>query len=138
MKGREEAVPNRAVTRETVLVADDEEIVRRLAKTTLESHGYRVLLAANGRDAIDLMREMPGAISVVILDLTMPIVSGDEAMRELKKIQPGVPIVLSSGYTEAEVRERFETGEVAGFIKKPYTTGHLRATIRAALESPKT
>jgi Signal transduction histidine kinase, nitrogen specific len=134
VKGRGEASQN-TVTRETVLVADDEEIVRRLAKTALESHGYRVLLAANGREAIDLMREMPGAVAVAILDLTMPIVSGDEAMRELKKIQPGLPIILSSGYTEAEAMGRFETGEIAGFVKKPYTTSQLRATIRAALES---
>ena len=118
-----------------ILSVSYDEALLNSRQLVLESHGYRVLLAANGREAIDLMREMPGAISVAILDLTMPIVSGDEAMRELKKIQPGLPIILSSGYTEAEVMGRFEIGEIAGFIKKPYTTSQLRATIRAVSRS---
>ena len=114
----------------TALVVDDEEIIRKLAKATLENHGYRVLLASNGREAVDLLREMPDTISVVILDLTMPVMSGAEALRELKKIRPDVPIILSSGYTEADVRGQFGDNAISGFLQKPYTSDRLRECVR--------
>jgi len=106
-----------------------------LAKASLEKHGYRVLLATNGREAVDLLREMPHTVSVVVLDLTMPIMGGAEALGELKKIRPDVPIILSSGYTEADARRQFDDHDIAGFLQKPYTSDRLRECVRQCNQS---
>src|SRR5262249_7505126 len=84
--------------RKTILVVDDEEIVRRTASVTLDTHGYRVFLAANGQEAVDLFAGMADEISLVLLDLTMPVMSGEATLRRLRAIRPDVPVILSSGY----------------------------------------
>ena len=71
-----------------VLVVDDEQIVREMAKRALERHGYTVLLADSGLAAIDVCRRHPGEIALVVLDLSMPHMSGEEALPELRKIRP--------------------------------------------------
>ncbi len=118
----------------TVLVVDDEEIVREMAKTTLEHHGYQVLLAESGPAAIEVLRSHPGDISLVVLDLSMPQMNGEEALLELRKIRPGVKTIVSSGYSEAEAMALFNGQPVSGFIQKPYTPRRLLATIKSTLE----
>jgi PAS domain S-box-containing protein len=87
---------------ETVLVVDDERIVRRTAKTMLEQYGYSVVLAENGREAVELYRVLADKIALILLDMTMPLMGGEETFRELKIIRPDVRVVLSSGYNEVE------------------------------------
>ncbi len=114
-----------------VLVIDDESVVRQMARLALERFGYRVMVAADGRAGLDRLRETP-EISLVLLDLTMPVMSGEQALREIKQLRPELPVVLSSGYTEAEALRRFEGMGLAGFLQKPYTAERLAEKIKFA------
>jgi len=111
--------------RGTALVVDDEETVRLVAKNILERAGYRVLLATNGVEAIEIFKQAPRQISFVLLDSTMPLLSGEEALNRLLAIRPDVPILLSSGYNQIEVIKRFTGRGIAGFIGKPYSSATL-------------
>jgi two-component system, cell cycle sensor histidine kinase and response regulator CckA len=117
----------------TILVVDDEALVRGMAKKSLERHGYTVLVAGSGMAAIDVFRRYPGPIALVLLDLSMPEMSGEEALPELHKIRPGVKVLVSSGYSEAEAMSVFEGQPVAGFIQKPYTSTGLAEKVKAYL-----
>jgi PAS domain S-box-containing protein len=119
----------------TILVVDDEETVRRMAMVSLERYGYRVLEATTGLAAIDVFKRYPGEISAVLLDLTMPEMGGEEALRELRKIRPDVKVVISSGYGESEALKSFQGRGFAGFIQKPYTPAQLAEQIARALAS---
>jgi PAS domain S-box-containing protein len=116
-----------------VLVVDDEHLVREMAKTALERHGYTVLLADSGRAAIDVLRRHPGEIALVVLDLSMPQMSGEEALLELRKLRPGVKVVVSSGYSEAETMTMFQGQRVSGFIQKPYTVKDLAKQVKICI-----
>jgi two-component system cell cycle sensor histidine kinase/response regulator CckA len=109
----------------TVLVVDDEEIVRQIATLALSNSGFHVLTAENGFEALRLLRKKSGEISVVLLDMSMPLMSGERALREMRRIRPDLRVVVSSGYGEAEAARRFAGLEVSGFLQKPYTASQL-------------
>jgi PAS domain S-box-containing protein len=119
----------------TVLLVDDEETIRALGKKMLTHLGFEPLIAADGLEALKIYRERQAQIGLVILDLTMPNMDGEETFRELRRINPAVRVVLSSGYTESEIISRFAGKGVAGFVQKPYTINTLRETLCAALEA---
>jgi PAS domain S-box-containing protein len=121
---------------ELVLVIDDEEIIRRTAKSMLERYGYTVVLAENGKEGVGLFQVLAEKVSVVLLDMTMPIMSGEEAFRRLTAIKPGIKVVLSSGYNEVEAIRRFTGKGLAGFIQKPYSSMALAEKIRSVLQEP--
>jgi PAS domain S-box-containing protein len=116
-----------------VLVVDDEDMVRKVAKSSLESHGYEVVLATNGKEAVDLLSSNPEAIALIILDLAMPTMGGEEAIRHLRAINPTLPVILSSGYSESEVMRRFAGHTLSGFLQKPYSSSRLRAAVDSVL-----
>jgi two-component system, cell cycle sensor histidine kinase and response regulator CckA len=115
----------------TVLVVDDEEIVRRIATLALQRSGYTVLTAANGREAIETLSLNP-QVDVLVLDLMMPVMSGWEALEHLRRIKPNVKVVASSGYTEAEAMRRFGSG-ISVFVQKPYRSQVLVQKIQQLL-----
>jgi CheY-like chemotaxis protein len=117
-----------------ILVVDDEPALREMAGVILVNSGYTVLAAKDGREAVAMFRQDAGKIAAVLLDMTMPIMGGHEAFRLIREIQPDVPIVMSSGYSEVAAREELGGDAVAGFIQKPYTAARLVASIREALE----
>ncbi|MBN1866931.1 PAS domain S-box protein [Candidatus Sumerlaeota bacterium] len=119
----------------TVLLVDDEETIRVVGKRMLERSGLKVLTASDGREAIDLYREHAGDVLCVILDLTMPHMDGEETFRELRRINPDVHVILSSGYNEQEIVGRFAGKGLAGFIQKPYRRQELISSIRQVLDS---
>jgi PAS domain S-box-containing protein len=119
---------------ETVLLADDEPMIRTLGRAILEPRGYRVLLAADGQEAVDVFRREQGHIDLVILDLTMPRLSGRDACRELARLDPNVRVLLSSGYAADQAGALGEAG-VRGFVGKPYRPADLTAAVRAALDA---
>ena len=122
-----------------VLVVDDEELVRRTAKAALQRYGYMVLEAENGRDGLDLFRRMRDSVALVLLDLTMPVMSGEETYRHIKTLDPWVPVIVSSGYDEMEAARRFGTADgVLEFIKKPYVAQKLAERVKSALRKHKT
>jgi PAS domain S-box-containing protein len=117
----------------TVLVADDEETVRAVAARMLETLGFRVVLAADGEEAIGLFRADPDAFRLVLLDLTMPRLGGEEVFRQLRQLRPELRVLLMSGYTEQEVTTRFAGKGLAGFLQKPFQLPTLLAKVRQAL-----
>jgi PAS domain S-box-containing protein len=123
-----------AEQRDPILVVDDEEIVRQVAEGMLRRRGYEVLLAADGQEAVNIFREWNGKIGLVLLDMRMPGMSGEEAFRHLKTIRPDVPVILSSGYTEQEAIRRFGGLGVADFLQKPYTSKAMIEKIEKALK----
>jgi PAS domain S-box-containing protein len=123
---------------ELILVIDDEEIIRRTAKAVLERDGCTVVLAENGKEGIDLFQVLSDKVSVVLLDMTMPVMSGEETHSRLTAINPDVPVILSSGYNEVEAVRRFTGKGLAGFIQKPYSAGALREKIGTAVQKAKT
>ena len=119
---------------ETVLLADDEEVVGRLGETILRRHGYQVLTAMDGAEALELYRRHGPAIDLVILDLAMPRLSGPETLRELRKLDPAVRVLISSGYSTDENLRAVERDGVLGFVAKPYRPVELARQVRAALD----
>jgi CheY-like chemotaxis protein len=114
-------------------VVDDEPTVRTVAERTLRIAGYEVLLAENGREAIDILAARP-EIGAVLLDLAMPVMSGEQALPHLLRLRPALPIVVSSGYSETEARRHFTTAGVSAFIQKPYRSATLIETLAACLQ----
>jgi two-component system cell cycle sensor histidine kinase/response regulator CckA len=120
---------------ETILVIDDEEAIRQLAADILGSYGYRVHLAADGEEGVSLFARQPGQIDLVILDMIMPRQGGRETFLELKKIDPNVLVLFSTGYSQNEkVNEILALG-VKGFIQKPYQVRDLLAKVRDILDA---
>lgn len=119
----------------TILVIDDEDIVRRVAKTALESNGCKVLVAPDGEAGIELFGKFADEVSLVLLDLTMPGMGGEEAISHLRRMRPGLRVIVSSGYNEVETVRRFTSQGIAGFIQKPYSASGLLAKIREVMES---
>jgi two-component system, cell cycle sensor histidine kinase and response regulator CckA len=123
----------------TVLLVDDEETVLDVGRRMLEKMGFLVLDAANGREATEIYRKRAdlsgpeAGIACVLLDLTMPEMDGEEAFRELRRIHPGVRVILCSGYNEQESMARFAGKGLAGFIQKPYRYAALMEKIREVL-----
>jgi len=117
-----------------ILLADDEETIRNLGRRMLQRAGFGVIVAADGREAIEKFASNKDSISLVILDLTMPHFDGEACYREMRRVQPGVKVILSSGYNEQDVVNRFAGKGLAGFVQKPYTTEELLAKIREALD----
>ena len=117
----------------TILLVDDEEAVRNVAGRMLERCGFAVLRASDGREAVELFRARASDIVCVLLDLAMPRMDGEETYRELRRIQPGVRVVLASGYSDPEIAQRFRGAGLAGFIAKPYRVEALSAKLREAL-----
>jgi two-component system, cell cycle sensor histidine kinase and response regulator CckA len=141
-KGSERRMSTRPVTAQlwrghgTVLVVDDEDVVRRVSKTMLERMGFTVLDAADGEEAVAIFREKSAEIRAVLLDLTMPRMDGEETFRELLQIRADVRVVLVSGFSEQSIAERLSVQQLAGFLQKPYRMEDLRQTLRAALDPP--
>jgi len=116
-----------------VLVVDDEVIVRETAKAMLEASGFSVLTANDGVEAVETFRVHRESIRLVLLDMTMPRMSGEKAFDELRRIDPSVRVILSSGFSEQDATTRFTGEGLAGFIQKPYRPEKLLEIVRAAL-----
>ena len=116
-----------------VLVVDDEEVVRQTARHTLERYGYSILCAGDGAEALEIYRRRASEIAIVLLDLTMPVMNGEEALRQMQMINPQARVLLSSGYNEVEAVQRFAGKGLAGFIQKPYAAAALAEKIKEVL-----
>ena len=120
----------------TILVVDDEEIIRKVTKAILEQAGYTILLAQDGEAAINTFLRQADLISLVLLDLTMPVMSGQETLKRLKTISGRVPVIVSSGYSGDNLAEELEMQGAAAFIQKPYTASELTRLIGKTLKIP--
>ncbi|MEI6702128.1 MAG: response regulator, partial [Deltaproteobacteria bacterium] len=113
----------------TVLLVDDEETVRAIGSEMLRELGFQVVTAEDGRDAVELFKSRDD-IDFVILDLTMPKMNGEQCFRELRKLKPEMKIIMSSGFNQQEVTQKFVGKGLSGFIQKPYRLSVLKEVIR--------
>ncbi len=119
---------------ETILVVDDEEVIRDVARRILCAAGYTVLTAENGVQAVEIFRQRHEEIGLVILDMIMPQMSGEEAFARLQEIDPQVRALLSSGYSQEGRAENILRSGVRGFLQKPYTVEEVLRKVRSVLD----
>ncbi|MGH7271832.1 MAG: response regulator, partial [Polyangiaceae bacterium] len=120
-----------------VLVIDDDAGVRRSVGRLLEFFGFDVIEAPDGRAGVAAFEQHVSTLRLVILDMTMPVMNGEETFRELRRIRSDVPVVLSSGYNEIEATRRFVAKGLAGFLQKPFALKDLARCVAAALATRK-
>jgi signal transduction histidine kinase/CheY-like chemotaxis protein len=116
-----------------VMVGDDEPAVRRVATRVLERMGMRVITAGDGVEAVNLFRERAHELVLVLLDVTMPRMGGEEALRQMRQIPSSAKVVLSSGFTEQDAARHFDGLPLDGFIQKPYEPATLSAQVMRLL-----
>jgi CheY-like chemotaxis protein len=119
----------------TILVVEDESIVCAVAQALLSRSGYTVLTAPDGASALNVLREHPASIGLILLDMTMPGMTTDEIVQGIRALDPTVPILLNSGYTSGEaVGYMIAQGSVQGFLGKPYALDQLLNTINQLMK----
>jgi signal transduction histidine kinase/CheY-like chemotaxis protein len=119
-------------SRGLAVVADDEPSVRAVGAAMLGQLGYRVLEAADGREAVELVAAHAGAVRLVLLDLTMPVMGGPEALARIRRTDPAVPVVLCSGYVEGALPNGLADAPATAFLRKPYRRSELGRAAAAA------
>jgi two-component system, cell cycle sensor histidine kinase and response regulator CckA len=118
----------------TILVIDDEPNIAGMAVEMLETESYQTLVELNPLRGIELYKQRRSDIGAVLLDLTMPEMSGKEVVDALRAIDPGVKIIITSGYSQEEVTRKIGAAEVSGFIQKPYRLQTLLSIVQRVLE----
>jgi CheY-like chemotaxis protein len=114
------APPSRDIGKRRILVVDDEEVVRGLLEGVLTPAGFEVLLAKDGGEAIDVFLNQNESIDLVLLDMIMPGMKGEEVLKKLREQSSAVKVIVSSGYMTEEQREKLQEYRVDGFLDKPY------------------
>ena len=104
----------------TILVIDDEELIRLTASALLRSLGYRVILATNGLEGVETFGEAKDEVDLIILDMIMPIMGGREAFAKLREIDPTIPVVIASGFAKEEDMNLLKSHGINGFLNKPF------------------
>jgi signal transduction histidine kinase len=120
---------------ECILLAEDEEIIREMAQLELEARGYKVIAAVDGQAALDRYRQEWPTIDLAVVDMVMPRLSGPELFSRMKEINPGVRVIVSSGYSHDLEGQRMLERGCLGFLQKPYNAEALARIIRAVLDS---
>ena len=116
----------------TVLLVEDEEAVRSFASRALSTRGYKVLEAASGVEALEVMDREKGKIDLVVSDVVMPEMDGPTLLRHLRERNPDIRIVFMSGYAEEAFRKNLSADENFVFLPKPFTLKKLAETVKAA------
>ncbi|WP_411279981.1 PAS domain-containing protein [Gemmatimonas sp.] len=116
-----------------ILVVDDEDSVRAVASALLRRRGFRTQEASDGAKALDIFQVQPNAFDLVLLDLTMPNMNGEETLRALREVNPTVNVLLMSGYNEQDVTRMFAGRNLSGFLQKPFRADELYASVARSL-----
>ncbi|MBF0560010.1 MAG: response regulator [Nitrospirae bacterium] len=119
---------------ETIIIAEDERQVRKGMKLLLQDNGYKIIEAENGEDAVRKFKENRGAVSLVLLEVIMPVKNGREAYEEIKGIEPGIKTIFMSGYTDDIISRKGILEDGFHFISKPVNPGTLMRKIRDVLD----
>lgn len=120
----------------TVLLADDDVMICEVARRVLEAAGMKVVVAADGREAVQAFTGRPDAFDVVVLDIVMPNMDGASAGVAIRALRPNVPMIGASGYAEESVRDQMQAAKFTSFLPKPYTMDSLLDAVRAAVRKP--
>jgi DNA-binding response OmpR family regulator len=130
----EEEAPGMLTGQETILLTEDEDSVRVVATAALERRGYRVLAAADGESAIAISRAFPGRIDLLISDVVMPGMNGQQLASQLEMMRPGVRVLFVSGYTDDAVLMKGLALNEGTFLQKPFTSLELARRVRVVLD----
>ncbi len=117
----------------TILVIEDEKILRKMLKEMLNKIGYEVFLAKDGVEGVELYKKNKRKIDVIILDMKMPRMNGEEALLEIKKINKNAKVILSSGYSENEEMQSIKQIGIDNFLSKPYKINELSEILHKVL-----
>jgi CheY-like chemotaxis protein len=120
-------------TDKPVLVVDDEEAVRAPCMAALRHLGYHVLGAADGQEAVEVVRRRGASLACVLMDVTMPTLDGIAAAREIRRLAPGLRVILTSGYEQTGALEALGADQSVRFLQKPYRLEDLRVAVGAAV-----
>ena len=118
----------------TILLAEDEAQLALTVRAMLEELGFNVIVASNGREALELYQKNAADITLVVADIGMPIMNGYEMFRELKKLDPKLPIIISSGFGDDEVTTALSRDAIAGLVSKPYKFDLLRRVLKSVID----
>lgn len=126
--------PREWITKGTALVVDDEDSVLALASRMMSTMGLSVLTATDGQSAVEVFRRESHRINLILLDMTMPNMNGEETFREIRNIRKDIKIILTSGYNEQTATSHFVGKGLAGFIQKPYSFEELSSLVRSVMK----
>jgi len=119
---------------ETILIVEDELVLREVLQTLLESKGYHIYSASDGQEAIEVFRKHRTEIAIVLTDIGLPKISGFEEFRKLREINPHVKVLLASGFLEPDMKSELFKAGAKGFIQKPYSPDEILRLIREVLD----
>ena len=128
-------VPAKALKIKTILVVEDEEMVRFITHSLLENFDYKVIEATDGRHAIEIFKALKKQIDLVICDLVMPGLDGWQTLAELRKMDPDIPAIMASGYDQSMVMRGEHAEQPQAFISKPYNSNSLKEAIRQVISN---
>jgi two-component system cell cycle sensor histidine kinase/response regulator CckA len=121
---------------ETILLVEDEEIVRQLVRDTLRASGYEVVEASDGAEALQICERREDPIDIVVTDVVMPNMTGPELVERLAAVNDGLRVLYVSGYTDGQIAQRSTTGPGRDLLLKPFTPRVLAQKVRELLDSP--
>jgi len=119
---------------EMILLADDEKEILDMSATILEGLGYRVLRARNGREAVELFELQPESVNLLLLDVVMPVMGGDEAARRIRALRPDIPVIFCSGYSSEMIHDEIGEFEPLKMISKPFMVSELSRAVNEVLK----
>ena len=135
MTGKQQPADEARSLQETILVVDDEDSVRKLIEKTLRRHGYQVLSAASGPEAVRLAEQFSGHIDLALIDVVMPELSGRETYRRVAQVRPDLKVIYMSGYSQLVAASEKLADPGAEFLHKPYTLAGLVSRVQQVLQT---
>jgi CheY-like chemotaxis protein len=124
-------------SRQSILIVDDEQMALTLVKRILSDAGFQVTTAQSGFECLDLVRQRPFGFDLILLDLTMPFMGGDETFKRVRELRPDLPVVLCTGFIQQEKLNELMTAGLAGFLRKPIAGDEIVGFVRSTLASLK-
>jgi CheY-like chemotaxis protein len=126
-----------AKAKQSILVVDDEQMALMLVKRILTEAGYDVVTAQSGFECLDLFRQRPFNFQLVLLDLMMPFMDGEETLQRLREIRADTPVVLCAGFVQQDRLDRLMSAGLAGFLRKPVAPDEIVSLVRSMLQGVK-
>jgi two-component system cell cycle sensor histidine kinase/response regulator CckA len=121
----------------SILLVEDEPQLMTVAKNLIKALGFMVFEATNGNEALEIFRKNAEYITMVVTDIGMPVMDGYDLIRELKKIKPDLPVIVSTGFADMDVTRRTADLYVAGYLSKPFSFDQLREVLKGVVEGVK-
>jgi DNA-binding NtrC family response regulator len=118
-----------------VLIVDDEDSVRTVATRMLQLSGFEVLVGRDGQEGLDLFTANRGRVCILLLDMTMPRLGGEEVLERVRELSPSMRVILMSGYSRRDAGPLLGDGRITGFLQKPFTFAQLKEQMRTLLET---